>query len=120
MAEEILEKIPLAMKWEITAKTLTGAFTALGSILIPIVGKEKWQEINDNVFGGEYGYFASNPLVYFIWVAAEILDDLSIHLPAMSTDPWFGIGGPLASFREIIDLLNHGLILKGISVASLL
>ena len=52
MAEEILEKIPLAMKWEITAKTLTGAFTALGPILIPIVGKEKWQEITDNLFGG--------------------------------------------------------------------
>jgi len=49
---EILEKIPCETKWKITAQTLTGAFTALGPILIPIVGKEKWQEITDNIFGG--------------------------------------------------------------------
>jgi hypothetical protein len=50
MAEEILKNIPEKMKWEITAKTLTSALAALDPILAPIMGKDTWREINDNLF----------------------------------------------------------------------
>ncbi len=44
MAEEILKNIPAETRWEITAKTLTGATIGYELALREIVGKEKAQK----------------------------------------------------------------------------
>jgi hypothetical protein len=63
MIEELLEKIPAERCWAVTAKILS-AFTILRGdkviapelgrgkdIISPLLGKEKWEEINDKVYG---------------------------------------------------------------------
>jgi hypothetical protein len=67
MAEELLEKIPPERRWAITAKTLW-RFTVLGGdkiiasilgkgegIIAPVMGAEKWKEINKKIYsdGGQ-------------------------------------------------------------------
>ena len=61
--EELLEKIPAERRWEITAKILTGLGTMIGSkimpqilgkeegIFAPVLGREKWIEIQKKIFG---------------------------------------------------------------------
>ncbi len=47
---EPLEKIPAIQRWEIAAKALTGAHTALANAFIEIVGEEKYHEINSQIW----------------------------------------------------------------------
>ncbi|WP_287585573.1 hypothetical protein [Candidatus Borrarchaeum sp.] len=70
MAEELLEKIPPEKRWAITAKTLTAFVVLRGDkiiapqlgieegVIAPVMGAEKWDEINDKVFceGGKVFY----------------------------------------------------------------
>ena len=51
MAEEILKNIPAETRWEITAKTLTGATIGYELALREIVGKEKAAEIEAKMWG---------------------------------------------------------------------
>ena len=51
MAEAILEKIPIETRWEITAKSLTGATIGYELVLLEIVGKEKTAEIEAKMWG---------------------------------------------------------------------
>jgi len=70
MAEELLEKIPPEKRWAITAKTLW-RFTVLRGdkiiavilgkgegIIAPVMGAEKWKEINEKIYsdGGKMFY----------------------------------------------------------------
>ena len=63
MAEELLEKIPPKKCWEITSKILW-RFTILRGdkiianilgkgegIIAPVMGAEKWKEINEKIYG---------------------------------------------------------------------
>ena len=58
MAKEIVEKIPTDVKWLITSQSYTGGSAALDPILCELLGKEKWQEINDGFWaeGGKMAY----------------------------------------------------------------
>ena len=55
MSEEVKkwleENVPAETRWAITAKTFTGATHALANVLIEILGKEKYQGINDQLWG---------------------------------------------------------------------
>ena len=63
MAEELMEKIPAERRWAITAKHLLGLAVLQGEIIIapdmgkdegitaPVLGTEKWIEINTKVYG---------------------------------------------------------------------
>jgi hypothetical protein len=63
MAEELLKKIPPEKRWAITAKILTAFVVLRGDkiiapllgieegIISPVMGAEKWDEINDKVYG---------------------------------------------------------------------
>jgi len=51
MAEAILEKIPIKTRWEITAKSLTGATVGYELALLEILGKEKSAEIEVKMWG---------------------------------------------------------------------
>ena len=63
MAEELLEKIPPEKRWAITAKTLLGMAVLQGEkkvapemckdegIIAPVLGAEKWKEINLKIYG---------------------------------------------------------------------
>ena len=62
MIEELLEKIPVKKRWNITAKALIRLIVLRGDkiiapelgkdegVIAPVLGKEKWEEINDKVF----------------------------------------------------------------------
>ncbi len=63
MVEELLEKIPPERRWEITAKTLLGIAVLQGEkivapemgkdegIIAPVLGAQKWIEINVKIYG---------------------------------------------------------------------
>lgn len=63
MAEELLEKIPPERRWEITAKYLLGIAVLQGEkktapemckgegIIAPVLGAEKWIEMNVKIYG---------------------------------------------------------------------
>ena len=52
MAEEILKKIPAEVKWGWTANTHAATLVIRGeTILAPMVGAEKWKEINVGIYG---------------------------------------------------------------------
>ena len=52
MAEEILKNIPAEVKWGWTANTHAATLVIRGeTILAPIVGAEKWKEINVGIYG---------------------------------------------------------------------
>jgi len=63
MAEELLKKIPAERRWEITANILSSLFVLRGEKIIapalgmdegitaPVMGAEKWIEINVKIFG---------------------------------------------------------------------
>lgn len=51
MAEAILGKIPIEARWETTAKSLTGAIIGYEQVLLEIVGKEKYSEIEAKMWG---------------------------------------------------------------------
>jgi hypothetical protein len=51
MSEAILKKIPAEMRWEITAKCLTGATIGYQQALLEIVGKEKADEVEAKMWG---------------------------------------------------------------------
>jgi len=65
MAEELLEKIPPERRWAITAKTLLGLAVLQGEkiiapemgkdkgIIAPVLGAQKWHEINVKIYGAE-------------------------------------------------------------------
>lgn len=49
---EILEKIPAETKWAITSSVLASALVVRGEkVIAPVLGKLKWLEINNEVFG---------------------------------------------------------------------
>jgi len=62
MAEELLEKIPAEKRWEITSKIITSLYVIRGEKTIvpdlgkgegfmsPVLGAEKWKEINVKIF----------------------------------------------------------------------
>ena len=70
MVEELLEKIPPEKRWEITAKTLWRLTVLRGDkiiapelgkdegVIAPVLGAEKWAEINDKIYteGGRMFY----------------------------------------------------------------
>jgi hypothetical protein len=63
MAEELLKKIPPEKRWAITAKYLLGLAVLQGEVIIapemgkdegitaPVLGAEKWKEINYKIYG---------------------------------------------------------------------
>jgi hypothetical protein len=63
MAKELLEKIPAEKRWAITAKYLLGLAVLQGEVIIapemgkdegitaPVLGAEKWKEINRKIYG---------------------------------------------------------------------
>jgi len=63
MAEKLLEKIPAEKRWEITSKILSSILVLQGEKIIapelgkgegitsPVLGIEKWKEINIKIFG---------------------------------------------------------------------
>jgi hypothetical protein len=77
MAEELLEKIPPEKRWAITAKTLWRFIVlqgdkiiapALGKgedIIAPVLGMEKWAEINEKIF-------ADGGKMFYPWVAETL------------------------------------------------
>jgi hypothetical protein len=58
MSKEELEKIPAEQRWAIAGANFVGAYTALGMFVQPLLGKEKMQEISNNLWaeGGKMSY----------------------------------------------------------------
>jgi hypothetical protein len=52
MSEKMLKKIPVETKWEITAQSFIGAYSAIIQLAGPHVGEEKLIELNNMVQGG--------------------------------------------------------------------
>lgn len=48
--KEIIEKVPVEKRWEMTAKSLTGALVGYSLTLLGIVGKEKLAEIESKMW----------------------------------------------------------------------
>jgi len=49
---EILDKIPAGTKWAITSNVLASALVVRGEkVIAPVLGKLKWLEINNEVYG---------------------------------------------------------------------
>jgi len=51
MSEELLKKIPAETKLAYTANTLTASITLLNKVLAPLVGSEKYNELNNKIWG---------------------------------------------------------------------
>jgi len=49
--KEIIEKVPVEKRWEMTAKSLSGACVGYSLVLLGIVGKEKLDEIESKMWG---------------------------------------------------------------------
>lgn len=49
--KEIIEKVPVEKRWEMTAKSLSGACVGYSLALLRVVGKEKLAEIESEMWG---------------------------------------------------------------------
>jgi hypothetical protein len=58
LSNEEVEKMPAEQRWAIAGANFVGAWTAVGMFVEPLLGKEKWKEINDNLWreGGKMSY----------------------------------------------------------------
>ena len=50
MSEEIIKNIPAEVKLAYTAGTLTATITLLNKALAPLVGSDKYKEINNKIW----------------------------------------------------------------------
>ena len=105
MTEELLEKIPPEKRWEITSKILSSIVVMRGEKIIapelgkgegitsPVLGIEKWKEINIKIFGEYEKYmFPMIRDMFNIPVGnAKEVDDLAFVIGALETGPeWQG------------------------------
>jgi len=49
--EEIVEKVPAEERWKIAGKAYTGSIAGYDIFVGQAMGKEKWQELHDNLWG---------------------------------------------------------------------
>jgi len=52
MSKDVVDSIPAETRWLIAGQNGTGGITALGMMLEPILGMEKWQEIMNEFWAG--------------------------------------------------------------------
>jgi hypothetical protein len=50
-ADEIVEKTPLEERWKMAGKAYTGSIAGYDIFVGQAMGKEKWQELHDNLWG---------------------------------------------------------------------
>ncbi|MFX1467001.1 MAG: hypothetical protein ACFFA5_11070, partial [Promethearchaeota archaeon] len=58
MSKDEVEKMPAEQRWAIAGANFVAAYTALGMFVQPLLGKEKMQEIDNNLWaeGGKMSY----------------------------------------------------------------